>query len=93
MRNELEEVARALRSDGLTRTALADGSGVILHLDGAEVYSLNETGMFLVERLCDGEASADDLVREMQARFEIDETVARRDLEQFLGRLHGLLCG
>lgn len=90
--NTLAELARALRSDSLTRTELADGSGVILHLDGMQVYSLNETGMFIVDRLCEREEDAEQLVRGMVETFSIDEQTARSDLEQFVAGLHQLLC-
>jgi hypothetical protein len=93
MSRRLEELARALRSDRLTRTELADGTGVILHLEGAQVYSLNETGMFLVERLHDGEANPASLVKGLVNTFSIDERTARRDLDLFVTDLHQLLCG
>ncbi len=88
----LGELARALRSDSLARTELADGTGVILHLDGAQIYSLNDTGMFLVGRLCAGEENADQLVRALASAFNIDEITARRDLDRFATELHRLLC-
>ena len=90
--SRLEELARALRSDRLTRTELADGTGVILHIEGAQVYSLNVTGMFLVERLSAGEASPATLVQGLVSTFSIDEPTARRDLDLFVTELHQLLC-
>jgi len=45
----LTEIVSSCAPTGLTRTALSDGSGVVLDVQGLAVYSLNETGMFLVE--------------------------------------------
>ncbi len=86
------DLALRLRSDDLTLTELADGSGVVLHLQGGEIYSLNETGMFLVDRLCRGEHDPRQLTAAMAQHFQVDLETAHRDLEQFTCELFGLLC-
>ncbi len=92
MMSKLEDLARALRSEELTRTDLADGTGVILHLESSQIYSLNETGMFFVQQLSGGEVRTDHLVQSLITTFSIDEITARRDLGHFVDELHSLLC-
>jgi hypothetical protein len=90
--NKYAELARSLRSGDLEPTELADGTGVVLHLRGGEVYSLNETGMFIVDRLTRGEDDPDQLAAAMARHFEIDLDTARRDLDLFVDDLHRLIC-
>lgn len=81
------EIGAFLRSERVTRTALSDGSGVVLDVEGLAVYSLNETGMFLVEALCAGVADVESLVRRLVEEFEVDEATARDDVEEFIADL------
>ena len=87
----LAELADLLRSDRITRTALADGSGVVLDVQGLAVYSFNETGLFLVEAVCEGAADSDDLVARLMDAFEVDEATARADVDAFIAELSVLL--
>ncbi|HVN76623.1 MAG TPA: PqqD family protein [Thermoanaerobaculaceae bacterium] len=84
---DLAEIAEFLRSERVTRTALSDGSGVVLDVKGLAVYSLNETGMFLVNALCEGAADADALVARLVVEFEVDEATARADVATFTEQL------
>ena len=84
---DLANLAGSLRSERLTRTALADGTGVILDVDGMHVLTLNETGQFIVERLCDGVERLDGIVAAIVAEFEIDEPTAHADAVAFLDEL------
>jgi hypothetical protein len=88
---QLTEIADLLRSDCITRTALADGSGVILDIKGLAVYSFNETGMFLVEALCEGAMDEGALVARLMAAFEVDEATARADVDAFIAELSKLM--
>ena len=88
---ELAEIAEFLRSERVTRTALSDGSGVVLDVQGLAVYSLNETGMFLVNALCEGTADADALAARLVAEFEVDEATARADVDEFVASLTKLV--
>ena len=55
------------------------------------VYSLNETGMFLVEALCEGAPDADALAARLVDAFEVDETTARADVAEFIEELSKLM--
>lgn len=90
--SKLERLSELLQSDKVTRTTLVDDTGVILHLDSLQVLTLNETGMFLVERLGEGMSSVHQLIAALTEEFEVDEATAREDVESFLNELDGLLA-
>ncbi|MCK5376572.1 MAG: PqqD family protein, partial [Acidobacteria bacterium] len=79
--NAIERLSQLMRSDKVTQTKLADETGVILHLDTLQVLTLNETGMFLVERIGEGLSTADQLIAALTDDFEVDEATARADVD------------
>jgi len=85
--NEIEKLGAMLADDELTTTKLVDGTGVILDVDSLQVFTLNETGMFLVEALGEGVADRDGLVARMVADFEVEDDVAGEDVDVFIGDL------
>jgi len=80
-----------MASEEFTTTKLADETGVILDVDSLQVFTLNETGMFLVERLRDGVATRRGLVERMLLEFEVDEETAAADVDAFVAELAGWL--
>ena len=87
----LTEFAKVLASEQITRTKLADETGVLLDVDGLHVFSLNETGMFIVDAICGGIVDVEGLVARVVAEFEVEPEQAREDVETFLSKLSGLL--
>ena len=85
--NHIEELARMLATDELTTTKLVDGTGVILDVDSLQVFTLNETGMFLVEALGEGVADREGLVARLVESFEVEDEVAGEDVDAFIGDL------
>ena len=83
----IEELARMLATDELTTTKLVDGTGVILDVDSLQVFTLNETGMFLVEALGEGVADREGLVARLVESFEVEDDVAGEDVDLFIGDL------
>jgi hypothetical protein len=55
-------------------------------VDMQELFVLNDTGLWLWQRL-DGGRSLDDLVGDMVAEFDVDHITARQDIESFAGHL------
>lgn len=84
---QLFDLSQLLASDEFTQTKLADDSGVILDVDSLQVFTLNETGMFLVEALRDGETTRDGLVARLVEAFEVDEATAAADVGEFVADL------
>jgi hypothetical protein len=81
------ELARLLSSEALNQSRLADHSGVILDPDSLEVFSVNETGMCLVEGLRAGIEDHHGLVRRVVEEFDVDEDRARADVDRFVDEL------
>jgi hypothetical protein len=81
------DLSRLLSSDAIRQTRLADHSGVILDVDSLQVFSLNDTGMCLVEALRDGVDDHDGLVEKLVAKFEVDEATAAADVNAFVEEL------
>lgn len=89
--DHIEELARMLATDELTTTKLVDGTGVILDVDTLQVFTLNETGMFLVEAMGEGVADRDALVARLVESFEVEADVAGGDVDDFIAELGAFL--
>ena len=70
-------LATALNSERFSHTSLADGTGVILDIEGEQVLTLNETSEFLVAALLVGVADPAELVSRLVAEFEVDPPPGR----------------
>jgi hypothetical protein len=60
---------------------------VVLDVEKLQVYSLNETGNFLVECLAAGATSEEELVERLVAEFEVELERAREDVRAFVDEL------
>jgi hypothetical protein len=81
------DLSRLLSSEAISHTRLADHSGVILDIDSLQVFSVNDTGMCLVEALRDGIDDHEGLVRRIVDEFEIDRETAAGDVDAFVEEL------
>ena len=85
--SDIEKLAAMLADDELTTTKLVDGTGVILDVDSLQVFTLNETGMFLVEAMGEGVADREGLVARLVESFEVENDVAGEDVDAFVADL------
>jgi len=81
------DLSRLLSSEAISQTRLADQSGVILDIDSLQVFSVNDTGMCVVEALRDGIDDHEGLVRRIVDEFEIDPETASGDVDAFVEEL------
>jgi len=81
------DLARLLSSEAVSHTRLADHSGVILDLDTLQVFSVNDTGMCLIEALRDGVDDHEGLVRRIVDEFEVERKAASGDVDAFVEEL------
>ena len=81
------DLSRLLSSEDISHTKLADNTGVILDVESLQVFSLNETGLFLVEALRAGISDHQSLVHRMVEEFEVDEETASADVDAFVEEL------
>ena len=80
-----------LISDRALLTPLADGTGVLLHLDTKFYYTLNATGVFVWRTLAaatpGGGATRAALVDAIVAAFDVHADVATADVDAMLTEL------
>ncbi len=68
-------------------TRLADGTGVLRHLDTKLYFTLNETGVFIWDALDGGATDADALVAALLDEFDVDAETARADVRVLVDEL------
>ena len=69
-------------------TPLADGTGVLLHLETLWYYNLNRTGAAIWQLIEEKKVVAlDDLIDITCAQFEVEHREAQRTLKSFLEKL------
>ena len=83
----LDELSAELESERFTHKTLADGSGILLDVEGMRVMSLNASGMVVLEAVADGARDVDTLARKLTSEFEVELETARRDVEELLAEL------
>ncbi len=87
----IQQLSEQLKQGRLSLTVMDDGSGVLLDVKEEALFSLNPTGLFLIQQLQDGEASLEMLAAALADQFQIDGAQARQDAEQFLNDLSAAL--
>lgn len=85
------DLSRLLSSEAVSHTRLADHSGVILDIDSLKVFSVNDTGMCLVEALRDGIDDHDGLVQRIVEEFDVAPDIAAADVDGFVDELASYL--
>lgn len=89
----ISDLAQQL-ADRLTITELADGSGVLLDLQGHQVLSLNGSALLLAQTLArqGNDASLDSLATAMADAFDVTVAQARTDAGEFVATLSDILA-
>ena len=73
-----------VRDDVIAREV--DGEAVVISLDSGFYYSLNRVGCFIFNQILK-KGDFDDILEEIENKFEVAETEAREDLEGFIESL------
>ncbi len=55
-----------------------------------EMFTMNETGKFIWENI-EENTTSDDIIKMLTETFDVDETTAQHDLENFIERLFAVL--
>jgi len=88
MKEGVSEDKKVSPNPSVVFTDLEDGSAVLLDLDSKFYYSLNETGCFMWKVFEEkGAVAASEVVRELLGEYDVEESQARRDVEEFIGGL------
>ncbi len=78
-------MTRCFRAHPDLRLTALEGEGVVLHLGTRRYFSVNETGLAILEVL-KPRASMAELVAALTSRFDVPEAQAERSAEAFLDR-------
>lgn len=90
---DVAQIASKLRNKKYVVTRLQDDSGVLLNSDDLLVFTLNETGLFLLEAIEEERPSSEgELVTLLTREFEVTESQARQDVRDFLQDLEDALA-
>jgi hypothetical protein len=84
----MSESKRFQQNPQVLFTELADGTGVLLHLDTKFYFALNQTGVFVWKALQDGPArDAPALAKKLTEAFRVDIETATRDVASVLAEM------
>ncbi|MBL0311131.1 MAG: PqqD family protein [Holophagaceae bacterium] len=89
---DLDVLTATLNSDRFSHTSLADGTGVILDIEGEQVLTLNETSEFIVSALLGGVVDSTELISRLVSEFEVEAPQAEADVTAFLATLETQLA-
>jgi len=89
---QLAKITQYLSSNNVELTLLADGSGVLLDLEGHQVLSLNNTGATIAQALLQEKKDINDVIAEFSDEYEITQDQAKTDIAEFLDEMHSALC-
>lgn len=87
------DIVRLLSSEAVSQTRLVDRSGVLLDAEALRVFSVNDTGMCLIEALQSGVDDHEGLVRRLMEEFAVDAATAAGDVDAFVEELARHLDG
>lgn len=76
---------RCFRAHPDLRLTALEGEGVVLHLGSRRYFSVNETGLAILQRL-QPSASLPELVAALTDKFDVTEEQAERSANAFLDR-------
>ena len=81
------------QNDKCLLTELADGTGVLLHLETKFYYTLNSTRVEVWKALAGGAKSEREVAEVISREFEVDAQTAQSDVSALLSRMlsEGLL--
>lgn len=91
MVSDIQQLRQQLASGRLTISRLDDGSGVVLDAERERLFSLNATGLSIIQAIADGAEDEQAILAVLVERFDADPAAAREDIEEFVaGVVHAL---
>ena len=80
----MESAQGVVQNDKCMLTELADGTGVLLHLETKFYYTLNATGVEVWKALTDGPKTEREIADKISQEFEVDVATAHTDVSGVL---------
>lgn len=87
----IQSIADHLETGRLTLTIMDDGSGVLLDTEREALFSLNATGLVLIQQIRAGAKNIEDIAAVVAERFQVGPEQARRDAVRFLTDINATL--
>jgi len=84
---QMETAPGFVQHDKCLLTELADGTGVLLHLETKFYFTLNPTGVEVWKALAGIGSTELDVAQKLSADFEVDEETALRDVHTLLAMM------
>ena len=72
--------------DSVNAQALPDGSGLLFDTESAKAYPITESAM-KIWMLCDGKTSVEDIVRDLESHYEVDQATVQADTLKLIEEL------
>ena len=83
----MEAAQGVVQHDKCLLTELADGTGVLLHLETKFYYTLNPTGVEVWKALAGGAKSEREVAQKISEEFEVDVDTAQADVHAVLSMM------
>ena len=80
----MESAQGVVQNDKCMLTELADGTGVLLHLETKFYYTLNATGVEVWKALSGGPKTEHQIAEQISQEFEVDVATAHTDVSGVL---------
>ena len=80
----MESAQGVVQNDKCMLTELADGTGVLLHLETKFYYTLNATGVEVWKALSGGPKTEREIAERISQEFEVDVATAHTDVSGVL---------
>ena len=83
----MEPAPGVVQHDKCLLTELADGTGVLLHLETKFYYTLNATGVEVWKTLASGAKTEREVSEKISQEFEVDVDTAAGDVSRILAMM------
>lgn len=83
----IESLRKDLAEGRLTISALDDGSGVVLDVEGEQLLEMNATGLAIMQAIADGVGSEEAVAEVVAGKFDAPVERVLGDVREFVGRV------
>ena len=80
----IETLRESLSEGRLTISALDDGTGVVLDVEGEQLLEMNATGLAMMQAIADGAENEDAVVERVVEKFDAPVERVREDVRAFV---------
>ena len=80
----IENLAQGLAEGRLTISALDDGSGVVLDVEGEQLLEMNASGLAMMQAIADGAKTEQEVAEVVAGRFDAPRDQVLADVRGFV---------